>query len=86
MSRLALCLAFGAMVAAGLPSPGLYFAIGLGVGAIGVGRIAFRRRSTPGAARLAGATAIAIGVLGAVLGGVRVAIVLAALGHIDRML
>ena len=86
MSRLALCLAFGAMVAAGLPSPGLYVAIGLGIGAIGVGRIAFRQRNTPGAARLAGATAIAIGVLGAVLGGVRVAIVLAALGHIDRML
>jgi hypothetical protein len=74
------------MVAAGLPSPGLYLAIGLGIAAIGIGRIAFRRRDQPGAARLAGMTAIAIGVLGLLLGGVRVAIVLAALGHIDRML
>jgi hypothetical protein len=86
VSRLALCLAFGAMVAAGVPSPGLYLAIGLGIAAIGIGLIGFRRRDTPGAARLAGATAMAIGSLGAVLGGVRVAIVLAALGHIDRML
>jgi hypothetical protein len=73
------------MVAAGLPSPGLYLAIGLGVAAIGIGLIAFRSRQAPGTARLAGAAAIAIGVLGVLLGGVRVAIVLAALGHVDRM-
>jgi hypothetical protein len=85
VSRLAVCLAFGAMVGAGLPSPGLYLAIGLGIAAIGIGLIAFRNRHAPGSARLAGATAIAIGALGAVLGGVRVAIVLAALGHVDRM-
>jgi hypothetical protein len=85
VSRLALCLAFGAMVAAGVPSPGSYLAIGLGIAAIGVGLVAFRARQAPGAARLAGAMAIAIGVLGVLLGGVRVAIVLAALGHIDRM-
>jgi hypothetical protein len=86
VSRLALCLAFGAMVAAGVPSPGLYLAIGLGVAAIGIGLVVFRRRETPGATRLAGVTAIAIGSLGVLLGGARVAIVLAALGHIDRML
>jgi heme A synthase len=81
-----MCLAFGAMAAAGLPSPGLYLAIGLGIAAIGCGLIAFRRRDVPGTARLAGATAIAIGIVGVLLGGVRVAIVLAALDHIDRML
>jgi hypothetical protein len=86
VSRLALVLAFGAMLAAGLPSPGLYLALGLGIAAVGAGLAAFRRRETPGSARLAGAAAIAIGVLGCMLGAVRIAIVMAALGHIDRML
>jgi hypothetical protein len=86
VSRLALVFAFGAMVAAGLPSPGLYLALGLGIAAIGAGLAAFRRRETPGSARLAGAAAIAVGALGCLLGAVRIAIVVAALGHIDRML
>jgi hypothetical protein len=86
VSRLALVFAFGAMLAAGLPSPGLYLALGLGIAAIGAGFAAFRRRQTPGSARLAGAAAIAIGTLGCLLGAVRIAIVLAALGHIDHML
>jgi hypothetical protein len=86
VSRLALVLAFGAMLAAGLPSPGLYLALGLGIAAIGSGLVAFRRRETSGSARLAGAAAIAIGTLGCLLGAVRIAIVVAALGHIDRML
>jgi hypothetical protein len=86
VSRLALALAFGAMLAAGLPAPGLYVALGLGIGAIGTGLAAFRRRTAPGGARLAGAAAIAVGTCGCMLGIVRVAIVLAALGHIDRML
>ena len=86
MSRLALVLAFGAMLAAGLPSPGLYLALGLGIAALGTGLVAFRRRGAPGSSRLAGAAAMAIGACGCMLGIVRVAIVLAALGHIDRML
>jgi len=86
VSRLALVLAFGAMLAAGLPAPGLYLALGLGLAALGIGLAAFRRRDAPGAARLAGAAAMAIGACGCMLGLVRVAIVLAALGHIDRLL
>jgi hypothetical protein len=86
VSRLALILAFGAMLAAGAPAPGLYVALALGLGAIGTGLAAFRRRTAPGSTRLAGAAAIAVGTFGCVLGAVRVAIVLAALGHIDRML
>jgi len=86
VSRLALVLAFGAMLAAGLPSPGLYAALGLGVAAVGTGLAGFHRRETAGGARLAGAAAVAVGSLGCVLGAVRVAIVLAALGHIDRMI
>ena len=86
MVRLALACAFGAMIAAGLPAPGLYVALGLGIAAIGCGGVAFRRRDATGAARLAGAAAMAIGTIGTLLGAARVALVLAALGHVDRML
>ncbi len=86
MVRLAILLAFGAALAAGLPSPGLYLALGLGIAAIGCGAIAFSRREAPGASRLAAAAAITVGAIGFVLGAVRVAIVLAAISHVDRML
>ena len=86
MVRAALLLAFGAVVAAGLPSPGLYLAIGLGIAAIGTGWLAFAERSAPGGARLAAAAAITVGVIGVLLGGVRVVMVLGAIDRIDRML
>jgi len=86
MVRAALVLAFAAMAAAGLPAPGLYFAIGLGIAAIGSGYATFSRRTAPGGTRLAAAAAIAVGAIGTVLGCVRVAIVLAAIDRIDRML
>lgn len=86
MVRLALLLACGAMLAAGLPSPGLYLAIGLGIGAIGAGWLGYARRSAPGAQRLAAAAAIAVGMIGILLGGVRVVLVLGAIERIDRML
>jgi hypothetical protein len=86
MSRLALTLAFAAMVAAGLPSPGLYLAIGLGIAAIGAGWLGFRERSTPGAWRLAGAAAITVGALGLLLGAARVVMTLVAIDRIESML
>jgi hypothetical protein len=86
MVRVALVLAFGAMLAAGMPSPGLFVAIGLGIAAIGCGWLGYSRRAAPGASRLAAAAAIAVGMLGVVLGTVRVVMVLAAIEHIDRML
>jgi hypothetical protein len=86
MVRLALALAFGAMLAAGLPSPGLYLAIGLGFAAIGTGWLGYAHRGAPGVARLASAAAIAIGGLGVLLGTVRVVMVLVALDRIGRML
>ena len=86
MSRLALVLAFGATLAAGLPYPGLYLAVGLGIGAIGCGWAAFARRGTPGWDRIAAAAAITVGAIGFVLGAVRVVITLAAIDRIDRML
>jgi hypothetical protein len=84
--RLALTLAFGAMLAAGLPSPGLYVAIGLGIAAIGCGWVGFSERRASGARRIACAAALGIGILGFLLGAIRVVIALAAIDRIDRML
>lgn len=86
MVRLAVALAFAAMLAAGLPSPGLYFALGLGIAAIGCGSAAFSRRDTSGAARLVAAGAITVGVIGVLLAALRIAIVLGAIARIDRMI
>lgn len=86
MVRLALVLAFGATIAAGLPSPGLYAAIGLGIAAIGTGWLAYAQRGAPGAARLTAAAAITVGTLGVLLGSVRVVMVLGAIDRLDRML
>jgi hypothetical protein len=86
MSRVALIVACAAVVAAALPSPGLYAAMGLGIAAIGTGLAGYRRRDTPGVARLGGAAAIAVGAVGLVLGTVRVAIALAAIDHLERLI
>jgi hypothetical protein len=85
MSRLALGFAFGAIVAAGLPSPGLFLAIGLGLAAIGCGWLGYTQRAAPGARRLAAAAAITVGVLGVLLGSARVVMTLVAIDRIDRM-
>ena len=84
MVRAALALACCALVAAALPSPGLYLALGAGIAAIGTGWVGFARREAPGGARLAGAAAMALGGMGLVLGAVRVVIALVAIGHVDR--
>jgi hypothetical protein len=86
MQRLALALALGALIAAALPTPGLYLALGFGLGAIGTGVAGYRQKAAPGFARLAGAAAIALGTVGFLLGTVRVVLALAAIRHIDRML
>lgn len=86
MSRVALAFAFGAMIAVGLPSPGLYLALCLGIVACGCGRIQFARRDLPGSMRIAGAAAITIGALACGLALARVIIVTVAIHHIDRML
>jgi hypothetical protein len=86
MSRLGLGCALAALVAAALPSPGLFVAIGLGIAAIGVGWISYQRTADPGFRRLAGAAAVALGALGGVLGALRVALALAAIDHLDRLL
>jgi hypothetical protein len=86
MARIALVLAFGAMLAAGLPAPGLYVALGLGIAAIGTGIAAFGRRAAPGAFRITAAAAITVGTLGVLLGAARVAVALAAIDRIGHLI
>ena len=86
MQRLALACAIGSLVAACLPSPGLFAALGLGIAAIGTGWVGFARRAAPGGSRLAAAAAITLGGVGLALGGVRVVLVLLAIAHVDGLL
>ena len=79
MARIALVTAAAALLAAALPTPGLFLALGLGIAAVGTGWLAYRRTRAPGFARLAGAAAIAVGAL-------RVVLALAAIEHLDRLL
>jgi hypothetical protein len=74
------------MVAVGLPSPGVFVAIGLGIGAVGCGLHRFGRRDLPGSARLGAAAAVTVGALGVLLGTARVVMILAAIGKLDRLL
>jgi hypothetical protein len=86
MAYVALFAGLAGLVAAALPSPGLFVAIGLGIAAAGGGWIAYRRAGDPGFTRLAGAAAVAIGGFSGVLGVLRVALALAALDHLDRLI
>lgn len=86
MARVALLVAATAVLAAALPSPGLFVALGAGIAAIGTGWLVYRRPAAPGFARLAGAAAITVGAMGCVLGALRVALALAAIDHLDHLL
>ena len=86
MVRIALIAAAGAVACAALPSPGLFAAIGLGIAAIGTGWLGYRRPGDPGFARLAGAAAVTVGAVGCLLGVLRVALALAAIDRVDRLL
>jgi hypothetical protein len=86
MVRVALLAAAGAVACAALPSPGLFAALGLGIAAIGTGWLGYRRIGAPGFTRLAGAAAVTLGAVGCLLGALRVALALAAIDHLDRML
>jgi hypothetical protein len=86
MGWIALVTAIAALVAALLPSPGMFLAMGLGIGALGLGWTGYRRREEPGPRRLAGAAGIALAVLALGLGGLRYGLTLAAVDRLERML
>ena len=85
MGWLALVLGAIGLVAAFLPAPGMFVAMGLGIAGIGVGLVGYRRRG-PGAPRLAAAGAIAVAAIALALAGVRYGLTLAAVDRIERLL
>jgi len=86
VARLALAFAALGLVAVLVAAPGQYVAMGLGIAAVGAGRIAYQRRTAPGMHRLAGAAAMTMGGMSLLLGAVRVVLALAALSHLERLL
>jgi hypothetical protein len=86
MVRVALVFALAGLAAAAVPAPGLYLAIGLGIAAIGLGWLGWRRRDVPGPARIGAAAAMTLGGAAFALGALRVAMVLVAIEHVQRML
>jgi hypothetical protein len=86
MGWLALVLGTVSLVAALLPAPGMFVAMALGIGGIGVGWVGFRRTQGRGAPRLAGAAAIALAAIGLALAILRYALTLAAVDRIEKLL
>lgn len=86
MGWLGLILSLGALVCAVLPGAALFAAMGLGVAAMGTGLVGYRRRGDAGPPRLAGAGAMALGLLALVLAGARYGLVLAVVRHLEGML
>jgi hypothetical protein len=86
VSTIALVLASAALVAAALPWPGMFVAIGTGIAAIGLGLVAYRRREHPGGRRLAGAAAVALGAIGLGLGALRYVLTLVAIDALESLL
>jgi len=81
----ALVLAVVAVTAAALPYPGVFVAMSAGIGAAGLGMVAWRRRGGPGPARLAGATGIGLAGLALLVAGARYAVTLAAVSRLTAL-
>ena len=76
-------LAVSAAIAVCLPAPGAYAAMALGIGAVGTGLVAYRRRQAPGPRRLWGAAAVTLGGLALTLAMVRYGLTLAAVDRLE---
>ena len=86
MARVSLMIALTALIAAVLPSPGMYIGLGAGVAALGYGWTAYARPDRPSQERLFGAAAMTVGSAGALFGALRIALTLAAIGKLERLL
>lgn len=82
---LALTVAAAGLICAGVPGPGMYLAIGLGLFGGAAGALGYRRRADPGPARLAGAGALTVGILAVALGALRYGLTLAAVSRLESM-
>jgi hypothetical protein len=85
MGWLALCAAFAGALCLALPWPGLFAAMALGIAAIGAGLAGWRRRTDPGAARLAGAGAITLGTMALLLAGTKYVLTLLAISRLEQL-
>ena len=86
MARVSLVIALTALIAAVLPSPGMYIGLGAGVAALGYGWAVYARPDRPSRERLFGAAAMTIGGAGALFGVLRIALTLAAISKLERLL
>lgn len=85
MGHAALAAAILGLGAIAVPGVGKYAAVGLGILAIGIGLVGYRRESARARARLAGAAGMAVGLLALALGATQVGLTLAALDRLVRM-
>jgi hypothetical protein len=86
MGWIALISAIAAVICAGLPGPALFVGMSLGVLGLGLGLVGYRRRSDPGATRLAGAGGMCLGLVALTLAAARYGLILAALRRLEILL
>ena len=75
-----------ATAAVALPESGKYLALGLGLFAALAGLLAYRRGSGRAHPRLLAAAGVTLGLVGALLGGAKIALTLAALERLRQLL
>lgn len=85
MGLSALVLAAAGFAAVAVPGVGKLAAIGLGLVALVVGALAYRRREARPGARLAGAAGVAVGSAALVLGATKVTLTLIAIERLGGM-
>lgn len=85
MGWLALGISLCALVCAVLPGAAVFVALGLAVLAVGTGLLGYRRRGDAGAARLAGAGGLALGLMALVLAASRYGLILLVIRHLEGM-
>jgi hypothetical protein len=82
---ISLALAAAAVLCVALPAPGGLVAMGLAIFAVASGMVGYRRRSDPGAPRLAGAGAVALGAIALLLAATRYGLTLAVLRRVETL-
>ena len=85
MGWFALAIALLGGLCAALPSPGMFFALGLGIFAVAAGVVGYRRREDPGPTRLGAAAAITIGLAVVIAAALQYGLTLAALRRLEDL-
>jgi len=82
---LSLALAVAALIAGALPHPGMFVGLGLAIGAVGSGWVAWQRRGARGALRLTAAVGLGVAVIALGLGVARYAVTLFAVARLTSL-